>query len=51
VAREGVLVHDALGSRQARHLQFREDSLAAWDLSMAAIEDGRQLIALCEAPA
>ena len=51
MAREGVLVHDALGSRQARHLQLREDNLVAWDLSMAAIKDGRQLIALCEAPA
>ena len=47
----GVLVHDPLGSRQARHLQFREDNLAAWYLSMAAIKDGRQLIALCQAPA
>ena len=42
-------MHDPVGSRQARYLQFKENSLAAWDLSMAAIEEGRQPIALCEA--
>jgi hypothetical protein len=45
----GVLVHDPLGVRQARYLQFRESCLAAWDLSMDLIGEGRQPIALCEA--
>ena len=42
MAREGVLVHDALGSRQARHLQFREGCLAAWGLTMQDVEEGKQ---------
>ena len=44
-----MLVHDPLGARQARYLQFQEGCLAAWDLTMADIEGGKQPIALCEA--
>jgi hypothetical protein len=45
----GVLVHDPLGAREARWLQFGEQNLAAWGLSMGLIDSGRQPIALCEA--
>ena len=44
----GVLVHDPLGPKVARHLQFRQGCLTLWDLTLEDIANGKQPIALCE---
>ena len=44
-----MLVHDPVGRRVARFLQYRDECLGAWDISLADIEAGKQPIALCEA--
>ena len=44
-----MLVHDPQGGRTARYLQYKEEALVAWGISMEEINAGRQPIALCEA--
>ena len=45
----GVLIHDPLGQKVARHLQFRQGCLTEWGLTLEDIANGKQPIALCEA--
>ena len=42
-------MHDPLGPKVTRHLQFRQGCLTLWDLTLEDIANGRQPIALCEA--